>query len=105
MDATCEKALDREEDRNTQYFHPCANQRKKKNFIPSLVMETNEEIETESEIEKAFYHYFTKPITTSSPSQEDIVQSSHAIRLKVTTKMNAQLLRRFTKEEVRVALM
>lgn len=87
-----------EGDRNTQFSHACADQRRKKTFIRRLDINNNEVIEDEPKIAIAFQDYFSKLFYTSSPSKDDIERSSCVIRPMVIDAMNEQLVRRYTKE-------
>lgn len=57
-------------DRNTKYFHTCANQRRAKNFMKKVMEEQNNiQVEVEK-IEEAFLNFYTKLFTTAAPSSK-----------------------------------
>lgn len=55
-------------DRNTKFFHTCANQRKRKNAIMIIQDQHGNEVVECKQIEKAFRLYFVKVYKTSNPT-------------------------------------
>ncbi|KAF5443040.1 hypothetical protein F2P56_035635 [Juglans regia] len=59
-------------DRNTKFFHSCADQRRKKNWIRQIHDE-QDKMQTEPEmIDKVFNEYFQKLFKSTTPSDGDI---------------------------------
>ncbi|XP_042939495.1 uncharacterized protein LOC122274525 [Carya illinoinensis] len=87
-------------DKNTKFFHACANQRKKKNQILSVV-DSNSNLRVNQEgIAEAFKDHFSEIYRTAVPSSSSIEACLSAVKSKVTDEMNQFLLKTFTREEV-----
>ena len=89
-------------DLNTSYFHSRENQRNQRNFISKLVLDDGTRVENEQEIRKTMVDYFKTMFTSSNPTSFDSILDG--IDTKVTTAMNAKLIKCFTAEEVEQAL-
>ncbi|XP_035543621.1 uncharacterized protein LOC118347698 [Juglans regia] len=92
-------------DKNTKYFHDCANQRRKKNLISSVYDENKRRMEGFSDVEATFRGYFESLVQSSAPSKEDIDECLVGMEAKVTAEMNDSLMKRFSRVEVEEALM
>ena len=89
-------------DLNTSYFHSRENQRNQRNFISKLVLDDGTRVENEQEIGKTMVDYFKTMFTSSNPTSFDSILDG--IDTKVTTAMNAKLIKCFTAEEVEQTL-
>lgn len=90
----------REGDRNTKFFHACANQRRKKNLIQKIVTIAKESLEDKEQIAEEFNNYFSGLFRISLLSEEGIALSTGHIALKVIDEMNERLTKHYLKEEV-----
>jgi hypothetical protein len=90
-------------DRNTKYFHACANLWKRANHINKIMNETSRIWESQEDICQSFILYYQKLF--SSKARGGTGECLFAMREKVTEAMNSQLLREFTVEEINGALM
>lgn len=59
-------------DRNTKYFHACANQKHMKNTIKKIADEQNIVHDQVREIEETFRTYFVNLFTSSKPTSNDV---------------------------------
>jgi hypothetical protein len=89
-------------DRNTKFFHVCANQRKRRNNIGKIVDVNGVSCNQLEEIERAFVGYFQSLLSTCSPTIGEDCTSS--ITRKVSHKMNRKLLAIFSELEVKETL-
>ncbi|XP_035551044.1 uncharacterized protein LOC118349646 [Juglans regia] len=90
-------------DRNSKFFHKCANQRRKTNEIKNLVCEDGRMINDDIGISEAFINQHYQAIfSTMHPSIFD--ECLRNTQPKVTEDMNNNLSRSFTTEEVKGAL-
>ena len=89
-------------DRNTKYFHSKSSERRKKNTIFGLRDENGIWSDNIESIAVVAVSYFEKLYTTSLPSH--ISEVINTIPTRVTSKMNQNLIKEFTKEEVVAAL-
>jgi hypothetical protein len=89
-------------DKNTKYFHACANQRSKVNKITSIVNEDGLLCSTQDEVVEAFIRYFNSIFSSSAPS--GIRECLAPVEQKVSLEMNNNLTREVTSEEIAVAL-
>jgi ribonuclease HI len=89
-------------DRNTKYYHACANYRRKTNRIAKIVDGNGAGCETEVEIKNAFINYFEDLFTSGHVG--DISLCLQPLERRVSNEMNAELLKPFTGEEVYRAL-
>jgi hypothetical protein len=92
----------KEGDRNTQFFHASAYQRKQKNEIKSLQDCHGNLVTRRDTMVQIVEDYFRGIYHTSSPSNID--QVVQLVETKVTTDMNNTLLLPFAGEEMRTAL-
>jgi hypothetical protein len=89
-------------DKNTKYFHACANQRSKVNKISMIEDDDGRRCTTQEEIEEAFISYFRNIFKSSSPS--GIAECLDPVSMKVTQEMNSRLSKEVTSEEVKAAI-
>jgi ribonuclease HI len=89
-------------DRNTKFFHACANQRRQKNWIKKIKTEAGVVLDSSVDIRTAFVEYFST-LFSAGPgiNMEPCLQ---ALDTRVTESMNKDLLKVFTEEEVEIAL-
>ncbi|XP_035547372.1 uncharacterized protein LOC118348908 [Juglans regia] len=88
-------------DRNTQYFHMQASQRKKINAVNSIVDSQGRVVTDQSEIGEVFTVFFSSLFTTSQPLSID--QCLQEMDTKLDMDMKAWLLKPFTREEITAA--
>ncbi|XP_035551737.1 uncharacterized protein LOC118349897 [Juglans regia] len=91
-------------DRNTKYFHACAKERRKRNFINEVEDENNRNFIGFQKVEETFRRFFGKLFQTTNPSQDEIDKCLVGMSEKVTIEMNERLSRRFTSVEVEEAV-
>jgi hypothetical protein len=89
-------------DRNTKFYHACANQRRSKNRIQKIIDEEGSTWESPEEIQTAFAHYFSELFTIGPTG--DMEKCFQSLQERVSEEMNGELLKIFTKEEVEIAL-
>lgn len=78
-------------DKNTKFFHACANWRRKKNQILA-VMDSNSNWKIDQEgIAKAFREHFSGVYITAAPSSCTIETFLRAVKGRVIAKMNSYL--------------
>ena len=85
-------------DRNTQYFHHRASQRKRKNEIRGLWDKDGRWCENMGDIANIAIAYFLELFTTSSPTK--VVEVVETVQRCITEEMNEQLTKEFQKEEI-----
>lgn len=83
-------------DHNTKYFHSKASERRKKNTIVSLRDENGIWCDNKESIATVAVSYFKILYTTSLPSR--ITKITNTIPTRVTSEMNQNLIKEFTKE-------
>ncbi|XP_042958006.1 uncharacterized protein LOC122293492 [Carya illinoinensis] len=91
-------------DRNTKYFHACANQRRKRNFINEVEDDNNNMACGYIQVEEAFRKYFGNVFQSTQPSKAEIEACLVGMDRRVTEGMNERLTRRFTVVEVEKAV-
>jgi hypothetical protein len=89
-------------DRNSKYFHACANQRRKTNQINKIEDVRGLVWETQEDIGQAFINYYDNLFT--SEFSGDMESCLSATERRVTNDMNNQLLQEFTVAEISEAL-
>jgi len=89
-------------DRNTQYFHAWASQRRKQNEIKHISNEEGNLWKTKQEVSRAFTTYFGNLFTSQGPSR--VQECLQYMEGRVTASMNSDLLQPFVEDEVRSAL-
>jgi hypothetical protein len=89
-------------DRNTKFFHMCANQRRKTNHICRVQDEGGRIYTTSDDISRAFTDYYHHLFSTSSPM--DVEACVETLDVRVTNVMNEHLAQVFTVKEVSFAL-
>ncbi|KAH9685475.1 reverse transcriptase domain-containing protein [Citrus sinensis] len=93
-----------EGDRNTKFFHAKATARKRKNRIEGVLDENGSwSIEAE-EIKRMFCEHFAELFTTTNPSRQQRESALKDMPKKVIAKMNEELGKPFTEEEIKEAL-
>lgn len=92
----------RKGDRNTEFFHRFATDRKRKNTIKTLTSDMGTVIEGNNELSDHISEYFSSLFTSEvvAPS-EDMTNGIHP---RVTTLMNEMLSNPYTAEEIKNAL-
>ena len=83
-------------DRNTQFFHHRASQRKRKNEIRGLWDKNGKWCENMGEIANIATDYFAELFTTSFPTKA--VEVAKTVQRCITQEMNEQLTKDFQKE-------
>jgi ribonuclease HI len=89
-------------DRNTKFFHACANSRRRRNFVGRITDVDGLTWDNETAIEGAFVSYFSNLFTTGPAG--DYSPCLQPITSRVTEGMNSELLQAFTAKEIREAL-
>jgi hypothetical protein len=82
------------EDRNTKYYHACANVKQKKNSIYAIMDMKGRKWETSETVGMAFANYFSD-LFTAGPC-DDMKPCIGHIALAVMGEMNVELLKGFT---------
>jgi hypothetical protein len=89
-------------DRNTKYFHACANQCKRRNTIGMIRDMDGQEFTTPKGIEKAFINYYKQLFSIEvHPQAESCIE---AIQKKILVDLADRLVRDFNHEEIFNAL-
>ncbi|XP_040987704.1 uncharacterized protein LOC121235426 [Juglans microcarpa x Juglans regia] len=91
-------------DKNTKFFHSCANERRKNNIIQMIVDEQNREYTSQEGLEGVFKIFFDKLFASSDLRSCDIEECLNSLKPCVTNSMNDQLFKAFTREEIKVAV-
>lgn len=89
-------------DKNTKFFHACANQRKKSNKIRMICDMHGNMRESQEAVGNAFVEYFENLFSSEQPNR--VEECLEAIDTRISAEMNARLLRPFTAAEVELAL-
>ena len=87
-----------------KFFHAKALVRKQKNKIWGVLDEEGNWTEEAEEIERRFCDHFANLFTTTRPSRQQREAAMESKPMRVTTEMNEELTRPFTKEEIKEAL-
>lgn len=91
-----------EGDKNTKYFHQCANQRKKTNSIQKIINDEREVLTKPEDIGTQFQKFYSKFFSTDWLSGIQVcLQNMKAV---VTDEMNSRLTKEFTAEEIKEAV-
>ncbi|XP_042954664.1 uncharacterized protein LOC122291085 [Carya illinoinensis] len=80
-------------DRNTKYFHACATQRRKRNWIKKISDEEGRELIAQEDISDAFTRYYAGIFQSSMPTDECIEDCLKSVEPKVTLSMNEELVK------------
>ncbi|XP_060960664.1 uncharacterized protein LOC133031228 [Cannabis sativa] len=88
-------------DKNTKYFHACANTRKKNNQIVSLKNDNGVWVDWDSGLATVMIDYYTVLFAASDISWERV---TNCVQGRVTTEMNHDLVTPIDSEEVKRAL-
>jgi hypothetical protein len=104
----------RDGDRNTRYFHECANARRKTNRIHTILDADERQCDTEDEVQMGFINYFSSLFTTvfffffeSLFTTVDAGDMGHCLQhmeRRVLDDMNRKLLKPFSEDDIRTAL-
>jgi hypothetical protein len=89
-------------DRNTKYFHACANQRKRRNTIGSIRDVEGQEYTTPEGIETAFINYYKQLFSTEIQPQAE--SCAEAIQKQIPADMADMLVREANPDEILSAL-
>ncbi|XP_059458992.1 uncharacterized protein LOC132188495 [Corylus avellana] len=89
-------------DKNSKFFHACANQRRARNKIRAIQDEHGRIAETQEEIGGIFVDYFMGQFTAGELGNMEECVGAKASR--VTEEMNGRLLQPFSANEMRIAL-
>ena len=92
----------KEGDRNTRFFHAVASRRKRNILISRIKDGQGNWVEKDDEIATVFTGYFKEIFDTSHPHEMEII--FQATEIKVNEEMNEKLLKEFTSNEVKCAL-
>jgi ribonuclease HI len=88
-------------DRNTKYFHACASDRRRRNYIKAL-KEEGGNVVAGKRLQSYISNHYRKLF--SSCAGQNIEEVLQAVESKVSSSMNEALLKPFTGEEVEKAL-
>ncbi|XP_035546588.1 uncharacterized protein LOC118348634 [Juglans regia] len=91
-------------DKNTKFFHSCANERRKNNRIQMILDEQNRKYTSQEGLEGVFKSFFERLFASSDPRSCDIEECLNGLKGCVTSSMNDQLSKTFTREEIEVAV-
>ena len=92
-------------DRNTRYFHAVTKGRRVKNTINSIQDEQRVIYRGHSEISQVAVNYFQNLYASEGTDPHQYVRVFQNLQQRVTTKMNQDLTRMVTEEEVFTAVM
>jgi hypothetical protein len=87
---------------NTKFFHACASQRRRKNFIHKVKDGRDRLWEREEDVENAFVEYFSNLYRSNDGGAAEV--DMQGLEGRVSNEMNTSLLKEFSKEEVHAAL-
>lgn len=91
-------------DKNMSYFHVCASQRRRKNWIKQIKDDQGRQLNVVEDNKGGFYHYFQTIFSSSNPSMETVYDCISNMEPRVTIVMNEDLQKKFTREEIEEAL-
>ncbi|XP_018853114.2 uncharacterized protein LOC109015083 [Juglans regia] len=89
-------------DRNSKFFHQCANQRRKTNTITCLKDNKGKEASSQEEIAAQFQVFFKSLFSTSCPV--GIEECIGGVEARINSDMVSHLSKRFTEKEVEEAI-
>ena len=89
-------------DKNSKFFHACANQRRRSNRIQRIIDDQGLLQETQKEIGTAFTNYFS--ILFATDGMEHMEERLVAVEERVTGAMNETLLQPFNEQGIRTTL-
>ncbi|XP_059458257.1 uncharacterized protein LOC132187840 [Corylus avellana] len=89
-------------DKNSKFFHACASQRRRANKISSIIDDEGAICDQDDSVAAAFISYFKGILSTSCPT--GLEEALEFLPRRITAKMNADLERDLTFEEVSTAL-
>lgn len=87
-------------DRNTKYFHSCANQRKQPNTIHSISTSEGYWAKSQEEISSLFHKCYYKLFASSQPIE--ILESLAHLGKSVTDDMSRQLIKDFSSRRLQL---
>jgi hypothetical protein len=85
-------------DRNTKFYHACANQKKRRSQIMKIKDKDGRMCNTQEEIEVAFVSYYKELFTVGEELEAEACIG--ALDRKVTLEMSLKLLTEFSIEEI-----
>lgn len=91
-------------DRNSEFFHRRACNRKTKNTIKSIIDESGNWTTNPEDIERIIIQYFSTIYSTEQVNATALQEILNVTPSKVTLEMNAMLLMPYTGEEIRQAV-
>ena len=94
----------KDDDKNTQYFHHKALQRKKIDYVKGLFDVGGAWCEEEEDIENIFTHYFSNIFTFANPSDTNFYEVLQCIQPIISDACDVALLKPYTKDEIYAAL-
>jgi hypothetical protein len=89
-------------DRNTKFFHACANSKRRKIFVGTIVDEMGQKRDSPEGVEHAFVDYFSNLFTAGQI--EDLDRCLQPLEGRIDDGMNEALNKNFSAEEVHTAL-
>ena len=89
-------------DRNTKYYHACANSKRRQNYVGMIRDERGQEWDTAEGVTEAFVHYFTRLF--SKGPEGDLNPCIQPLECCVSAAMNAELVKPFLAEEITTTL-
>ena len=92
----------KDRDRNTNFFHSKASQRRRKNYIKGLYDNDGQWCTNPSRVEEIVLEFYQALFTTQNPDNFDEILAQ--IPQVVTDEMNNDLMVEFQKEEIEIAL-
>jgi hypothetical protein len=92
----------RNKDRNTKFFHVCANQCMRRNSIGNILDANGTSCTQPEDVERAFVGYFQTLFTSYNPTA--IEECTMGIERKISREMNEKLLADFLVMELKAAL-
>ena len=92
----------RDGDRNTQFFHSKASQRRRRNYITKLHDAIGGWCSRQDQVNATIVDFYQNLFTSSSPSNfEEVIENVPQV---ITEEKNDMLVAEFTIEEVEIAL-
>ena len=89
-------------DRNTKYYHACANSKRRRNHVGMIKDEMGQVWDTAEGVGGAFVHYYTR-LFAMEPAG-DFTPCIQPLECSVSDDMNAELVKPFMAEEITNAL-
>lgn len=86
-----------------RYFHACASQQKKKNWIKSVYDSADRLVYSPFQIDDVFIGYFQNIFTSSNPPCQTVEECVDYVEKMIIGEINAKLVKKFSKAEVQEA--